>query len=122
MLYNEIANIQTEALMDIALRKGNTDFKSNILKSSNIDVAYFRNIGIKNPEEYAKLNLLKQVTLGLLGNKYPDLLSMDLKTRIVVIKASKKPLSNLDKIRRKKLLTQFLKITNRQYDVYNHLL
>lgn len=76
--------------MDISLRKGNTDFKSNILKTSNEDVAYFRNIGIKNPEEYAKLNLLKQVTLGLLGNKYPDLLSMDLKTRIVVIKASKK--------------------------------
>ncbi|WP_017257907.1 hypothetical protein [Pedobacter arcticus] len=119
MLYNEISNIQLESLMKINPSRipKNKGFGQTISPTASEKEIYYRSRGVENPKEFIKLDVLKTLTLGLLASKYPDLLNMDMESRIMVLKQAKKPLSSVDILRRKKI--QAWIIENNSHQIIN---
>lgn len=60
----------------------------------------YKNFGIKNSDEYAKLTLVKFALWANISKRYPEFNTMDAKAKVEVFKSSKKPISSKEKSRR----------------------
>lgn len=78
-------------------------------KSEHELANYYKQMGVFQPDLYARLEILKYGLLGRLYKKYPELTQMDDKSQAEVFASSKKPIKISRKLKRKLWASKILK-------------
>lgn len=71
---------------------------------------YYKSLGVENPEMCAKLEILKQMSLIAVAQRFPEMKGMSTDVKKQVFSAAKTPLSIGDKLRRKAAYGKFFRL------------
>lgn len=106
LMYDALSKLQIEALIGAKHVPGAAKrLKTGGSISSVSDLtANYREMGISNPEQFAKLEIIKRLLLASLVQKHPEFKNMPISTRKEIMVSAKIPLTKEDNLRRDQLM------------------
>lgn len=106
LMYDALSKLQIEALIGAKHVPGAAKRLKTSGSISSVDdlTANYREMGISNPEQFAKLEIIKRLLLTSLVQKHPEFKNMPVSTRKEIMVSAKIPLTKEDNLRRDQLM------------------